>query len=366
MGNLAIAEGTLRGRFVVYPYMSIRRLFRTRALLLLALGADLLIFAGPQDPFAFSGASFEAALALQEQVTDDWLAREGVVGTAIGVDGRGHAVLKVYVTSIAAVAGFPQYMVGVEVETEVTGPFLALGDMPTPADAEAVDPKKNFPRPVPIGVSTGHPSVTAGTIGARVTDGSRIFALSNNHIFAANNGGKMGDNLLQPGRVDGGRDPDDVLGTLHDYEAIDFCSGRLCGMNKIDAAVALTTADDLHNETPEGGYGAPQSWTIEAKIGMEVQKYGRTTGYTKGRITGLNATIDVGYAAGTARFEDQIVISGNGFSAGGDSGSLIVSDGFLLADRRPVGLLFAGTAVSTLANPIDVVLDRFGVTIDGN
>ena len=99
---------------------------------------------------------------------------------------------------------------------------------------------------------------------------------------------------------------------------------------------------------------------------MEVQKYGRTTGYTKGRITGLNATIDVGYAAGTARFEDQIVISGNGFSAGGDSGSLIVSDGFLLADRRPVGLLFAGTAVSTLANPIDVVLDRFGVTIDGN
>ena len=170
-------------------------------MLLLALGADLLIFAGPQDPFEFSGASFEAALTLQEQVTDDWLAREGVVGTAIGVDGRGHAVLKVYVTSIAAVAGFPQYMVGVEVVTEVTGPFLALGDMPIPADAEAVDPKKNFPRPVPIGVSTGHPNVTAGTIGARVTDGTRVFALSNNHIFAANNGGRVGDNLLPPGIV---------------------------------------------------------------------------------------------------------------------------------------------------------------------
>ena len=342
-----------------------RRLLRSRATLLLALGADLLIFAGPQDPFEFSGASFEAALALQEQVTDDWLARDGVVGTAIGVDGRGHAVLKVYLSSIAA-ATFPQYVVGVEVVPEITGPFLALGDMPIPADAEAVDPKKNFPRPVPIGVSTGHPNVTAGTIGARVTDGSRIFALSNNHIFAANNSGRMGDNLLQPGVVDGGRDPDDVIGTLHDYETIDFCSGRLCGMNKIDAAIALTTTDDLQNETPEGGYGAPRSWTIEPKIGMEVQKYGRTTGYTKGRITGLNATIDVGYAAGTARFEDQIVISGNGFSAGGDSGSLIVTDGFLLADRRPVGLLFAGTGVSTLANPIDFVLDRFGVKIDGN
>ena len=43
-----------------------------------------------------------------------------------------------------------------------------------------------------------------------------------------------------------------------------------------------------------------------------------------------------------------------------------MSDGFMFADRRPVGLLFAGTAVSTLANPIDFVLDRFGVQIDGN
>jgi hypothetical protein len=37
----------------------------------------------------------------------------------------------------------------------------------------------------------------------------------------------------------------------------------------------------------------------------------------------------------------------------------------LAADRRPVGLLFAGSPTSTIANPIDVVLDRFGVRIDG-
>ena len=70
--------------------------------------------------------------------------------------------------------------------------------------------------------------------------------------------------------------------------------------------------------------------------------------------------------AGTARFEDQIVITGRGFSAEGDSGSLIVTKGLLLADRRPVGLLFAGTVTTTLANPIDLVLDRFDVQIDGN
>jgi hypothetical protein len=327
-----------------------------------ALIADLLLYAGSHGPYDYSATSFEAAMSLQSQVTDAWLSRDGVVGTAIGVDGSGRAVLKVYLSSPGIVA-FPRFVVGVEVVPEVTGRFMAL---PMDADAEAVDPTSSFPRPVPIGVSTGHGDVTAGTIGARVTDGDQIFALSNNHIFAANNGGKAGDNLLQPGVVDGGRDPDDVIGTLYDYEPIHFCRALICEMNLIDAAVALTTVDDVGAETPEGGYGSPSRWTTEANIGMSVQKYGRTTGYTVGEVTGLNATIDVGYSGGTARFKDQIVITGNGFSAGGDSGSLIVSKGVLMGDRRPVGLLFAGTATTTLANPIDVVLDRFGVHVDSN
>ena len=342
-----------------------RRLLRSRAGLMLALGADLLLFAGPSGGYEYSSASFEAALSLQERVTDDWLGRDGVVGTAIGVDGSGHAVLKVYLSS-PGVAVFPRFVVGVEVVAEVTGAFMALDELPVSGDGDAAeDPKRNFPRPVPIGVSTGHADVTAGTIGARVTDGQRTFALSNNHIFAANNGGREGDNLLQPGVVDGGRDPDDVIATLYDYEPLKFCSGLICDLNRIDAAIALTTTDDLGNETPDGGYGAPRPWTAEGKLGVDVQKYGRTTGHTRGRISGINATIDVGYRTGKARFEGQIVISGNGFSAGGDSGSLIVTDGLLLADRRPVGLLFAGMPSTTLANPIDLVLDRFSIRIDG-
>jgi hypothetical protein len=98
---------------------------------------------------------------------------------------------------------------------------------------------------------------------------------------------------------------------------------------------------------------------------MRVQKYGRTTGHTVGRITGINATLDVDYRGNVARFTGQIMISGDGFSTGGDSGSLIVTKGLLQADRRPVGLLFAGSPTNTVANRIDLVLDRFGVTIDG-
>jgi hypothetical protein len=155
------------------------------------------------------------------------------------------------------------------------------------------------------------------------------------------------------------------VGTLYDYEPIRFCSMGLCPANAIDAALAATTPEDLGVETPEGGYGAPRSTTAEARIGLKVQKYGRTTGHTRGRVTGLNATINVSYRTGTARFSNQIVITGDGFSAGGDSGSLIVTDGVLAGDRRPVGLLFAGSANSTIANPIDAVLARFDVTIDG-
>jgi hypothetical protein len=72
------------------------------------------------------------------------------------------------------------------------------------------------------------------------------------------------------------------------------------------------------------------------------------------------------------------VVYRTGFSAGGDSGSLIVvanagkgkgkpkpeSEDAL----KPVGLLFAGSfnGLYTFANPIDDVLSRFGVTIDGD
>jgi len=330
-------------------------------MLLVALLGDIMLHSGP-GPYDYSPNSLSAALRLQAQVTDEWLARPGVVGTAIGVDGLGHAVLKVYLTEVG-VAAFPSFMAGVEIVPEVTGRFVAL---PAAEDESAVDPKRGFPRPVPIGVSAGHGNVTAGTIGARTTNGLQTFALSNNHVFAANNEGREGDNLLQPGVVDGGRDPEDAFGTLFDYEPIGFCGTLGCPSNQIDAAIALTSSDDLGTETPDGGYGAPRSTPQDAEIGMSVQKYGRTTGHTVGRVSGLNATIDVGYRVGTARFTGQIVITGNGFSAGGDSGSLIVTKGLLLADRRPVGLLFAGTTTTTIANPIDLVLDRFDVRIDGS
>jgi hypothetical protein len=76
--------------------------------------------------------------------------------------------------------------------------------IPTPAPA-SIDPTGRFDRPVPIGVSTGHPDITAGTIGARVKDSDgNIYALTNNHVYADENRASIGDKVLQPGAFDGG------------------------------------------------------------------------------------------------------------------------------------------------------------------
>ena len=310
-----------------------------------------------------------AAIAVQEHHNPDLLAMPGVAGTAVAFGPAGQPVVKVYLAH-ENVAGIPASLDGHRLVTEVTGPFGALGDPPAVAEATAADdtdPRRPFARPVPIGVSTGQVDVTAGTIGARVTSGSEVFALSNNHVYANRNQANLGDHILQPGSVDGGINPADAIGTLHDFEHIRFCSPfPVCPTNRIDAAIAATTTDNLGNGTPSNGYGTPRTEVLAAKLGMEVQKYGRTTGHTHGRISGLNATLNVGFGDNTARFSGQIVITGTGFSAPGDSGSLIVAGGDGPDSRRPVGLLFAGSETSTIANPIGLVLDRFDVRIDGN
>ena len=120
---------------------------------------------------------------------------------------------------------------------------------------------------------------------------------------------------------------------------------------------------DLGTSTPPGGYGTPQSDTVSATLGLPVQKFGRTTSATHGTITSIKVTVNVGYSSGSAIFVNQIAVENvPDFIQGGDSGSLLVTESGL----RPVGLRFAGNAAGTfaIANPIDLALSEFGVSID--
>ena len=320
------------------------------------------------EPAAKLTTGLARAIEVQDRNTDRLIAISGVVGTATGLGSEGNPAVLVF-TKAPGIAGIPNSLDGVPVIVKITGEIRALkgppsGKGPGGGKGDKVDPTARFNRPVPIGISTGNiGECSSGTIGARVTDGINVFALSNNHVYALGNNAPIGSAILQPGLFDTDCvfDENNVIGTLSDFESIVFSTSA---NNTIDAAIALSTTGDLGNATPSDGYGLPKSAIVSAMIGQAVQKYGRTTSLRKGVITGLNATVNVGYNSGTARFVNQIIVQARKpFIKAGDSGSLLVID----PERNPVGLLFAGTQDGKLAvaNRIDLVLGQFNVTIDG-
>jgi hypothetical protein len=348
---------------------AVRRL--TRAAIVVLLGAGTVVWHACDRTAAPSigpapAPDFGVALIAQRRHTDALLATPGVVGTAVTrlVDGRAGVLV---LLERPDVAGLPQALDGVPVTLQVTGRLMAFSD-----------PTKRQ-RPAPTGFSVGHPAITAGTIGARVRDAlGRVYILSNNHVLANSNGATIGDPEYQPGPFDGGTAADQIA-TLTDFQTITFST---TANNTIDAAIALSDVAVLDNATPaDDGYGLPNANMYgdgdgdgvfddrNALLGLNVQKYGRTTHLTHGQITGVNATVSVCYEVSgfectkLARFVDQLIVTPGTFSGGGDSGSLLVTDD---ANLNPVALLFAGSSTVTIANRIDLVLLRFGVTIDGS
>jgi hypothetical protein len=312
------------------------------------------------------GPDLSAAIAAQQRYTDRLLANTGVVGTAVGLTADGRPAVKIF-TASKGVGGLPSTLDGIPVVVEVTGEISAIGPTAVP-DAKPAPPSPGaasgfFTRPVPIGVSTGnrndlvylHAFCTSGTLGARLTDGTTHYALSNNHIYAVANLGQIGDPIIQPGQADLGcqaTDADDI-GILAAFVRIQF-GGR--SSDTVDAAIAAVTTLTVGTATPLDGYGTPSSTPTAASLTLAVQKYGEATGLTTGTVTAVNATIKVKYSRGIAIFRDQIGIGPSGFSGAGDSGSLVVTQ----SGNNPVGLLFAGSSTTTFANPIDIVLQQLG------
>lgn len=298
---------------------------------------------------------------VQDRNTKRLLAIKGVVGTATGLDAQGRPSVLVF-TKQAGIGGIPGKLEGVPVVVQVTGAFSALAPPPGKGKGgggktTTLKPTDRFPRPVPIGVSTGNQrSCSAGTISCRLTDGWSVYALSNNHVYALENNASSNDRVVQPGLYDTQcvYHPNNDIGTFFAYVKIDFSASA---SNKVDAAIATTSDGDLGTATPSDGYGTPKPTTLSATVGQSVQKYGRSTALTKGQVWAINATVSVIYSSGTARFVDQIVVTSNKpFIKAGDSGSLLVT----APGRNPVGLLFAGNSSGSyaIANRIQDVLDQ--------
>jgi hypothetical protein len=352
---------------------------------------------------------FQAQQLFQESL----LAKPNVVGVAVGLKnqvGEPSVVVlvqqKLPLAALSADAMVPKELDGVRTDVVEVGYLRAYQS-----------PRDRFRPEIPCGVSIGHYKITAGTLGVIVTDtqtGEKLI-LSNNHVLANSNNALVGDAILQPGPADGGQNPGDMVARLERFIPLRYVDdpdpaptptptpppgggGTGCDilslvvsivnglaallgsgqrvapvaapkpaapqsagvsaqvpLNEVDAALAKPldpskfTGDIL-------GIGKV-SGTKAAALGMKVRKSGRTTGYTEGTVTLLNATVNVAYGSRTARFTGQIITTP--MSQGGDSGSLIV-DG---TENKAVGLLFAGSNLSTIFNPIDKVLAALKVTI---
>jgi hypothetical protein len=202
--------------------------------------------------------------------------------------------------------------------------------------------------------------VMAGTLGCLATDvDGKRYILSNNHVIANENALAIGSPIFQPGLLDGGDPTKDQIATLSRFVQIKPAPTG----NKVDAAIAGLTKPSFATATLLPKVGKLASTTpIAAVEQMKVHKHGRTTGYTTGVVVDVAADVKVGYDFGDAIFTDQILVVATGtgtFSSSGDSGSLIVDR----TSRRAVGLLFAGSASHTVANPISDVLNGLGIAL---
>jgi hypothetical protein len=197
-----------------------------------------------------------------------------------------------------------------------------------------------------------------GTLGSLLTNGTNRFILSNNHILARQDQAAVGEDISQPGLIDNGCRPATIVA--------DFTAAPHLGTN-VDAAIAQLRSNLMDTTGYIEGIGTISSVVKAPTVGLAVEKSGRTTGTTTGSIGSINTSVNVQYQIRCGQgkkyvisYTNQIVVNGSGFSGGGDSGSLIVSNNTC---HQPVGLLYAGSSSTTIANPIGEVLTKVGTAL---
>jgi len=253
-------------------------------------------------------------------------------------------------------------MKGFAVALLVVGALLVAPSLYADSGANHQGPNPHF------GVSGGNVNdittrfCCSGTLGSLVESAGTQYILSNNHILARTDQAAVGEDVSQPGLIDNNCQTPPIVA--------DFTTASPLGSN-VDAAIAELRAGAMDSTGYIEDIGTISTVVKAPTVGLSVAKSGRTTGLTTGTIASVNTSVSVQYQknCGSGKkfvvsYTNQVVINSRTFSAGGDSGSLIVSNNKC---HQPVALLFAGSSSTTIGNPIGEVLSnlsgRLGSTV---
>ncbi len=299
----------------------------------------------------------ESLVQAKAKKEDELLSLDNVVGVGLGFKETGGVITnqrciqvfveqKVGLDLLASASRVPKTVDRRPTDVVAVGTIFAGGGPHALGSVQSLTARR---RPAMGGDSVGHFAITAGTAGTGCYDSTvdpgippRYYILSNNHVLANSNDASIGDAIYQPGPHDGGG-PSDQIGTLHHYVPIKFDGTD----NQVDAAVAEVPFHDFTREIYYLGY--VNATYAPVAVGDIVKKTGRTTNFTTGRVTSVNATVNVNYGGGkVGKFVNQVITTS--MSAGGDSGSVVLDSA-----NNAIGLLFAGSTLVTIINNIQFV-----------
>lgn len=231
----------------------------------------------------------------------------------------------------------------------------------------------------------------AGTMGALVRDrNNRLFGLSCSHVIAGCGYMQVGMPILAPGVQDvvpGWPEPR-VIGRF--ARSLPLVAGdpqTIGALENIDAAL-LDIANESHVSSSQADkFDTPvdvHELTEDDEGELEVEKVGRTTGHTTGKIqSAFDHALEIEFKLvcypehGQLKKFEAIVYSNHlwlassagawNFAARGDSGALVVTKPAGGEARRTVGLIVAGTRDgSALVLPIRRILNALDVELVGN
>jgi hypothetical protein len=337
----------------------------------------------PAEVLEQTHASVKAVMALQSAVTPELMKLPDILGTAVGLSAAGQPALIVFVDRDGAspadvVRALPPTLRGIALRAELSDTFRAFAGKPG-GGAGGISHSVGQTPPIQLGTSGGWRYDSAngfccgGTLGSLIQVNGIQYILSNYHVLEADivGGGNnfiasTGNPIIQPGLIDASCNADtaQIVGTLVKISSLPNAN--------VDASIAQVSAGMVHPDGAVLEIGPLSSQTVAAYLNQAVKKSGRTTGLTRSKVTGLNATIRVTYenecagnVAFSKTFTGQIVISNGArkFLNSGDSGSVLVED--VSSNPRAVGLLYAGSSTSALANPINEVLQYIGGMLGG-